>query len=45
MEGIEADEAPAEYYNLQGVKLAESELGSGIFVEKRGSKAKLVVKH
>ena len=45
VEGIEADEAPAEYYNLQGVKLAESELGSGIFVEKRGSKAKLVVKH
>ena len=40
---IEADEnAPVEYYNLQGVKVANPE--GGIFIKKQGSKAEKVLK-
>ena len=46
VEGIEADEieAPAEYYNLQGVKVANPE--NGLYIVKRGNKAtkEIVVK-
>lgn len=38
VEGIEADEnAPVEYYNLQGVRVAEP--ANGIFIVKKGNKA------
>lgn len=39
IEGIEADDvnAPAEYYNLQGVKVANPE--NGLYIVKRGNKA------
>lgn len=40
--GVEADEnAPVEYYNLQGVKVANPE--NGIFVRRQGSKATKVI--
>lgn len=41
IEEIAADNAPVEYYNLQGVKVANPE--NGIFVKKQGTKATKVV--
>lgn len=41
IEEIAADNAPVEYYNLQGVKVANPE--NGIFVKKQGAKATKVV--
>lgn len=44
---IIADEtnAPVEYYNLQGVKVAADNLSNGIYIKRQGSKAtKVVVK-
>ena len=39
---VDADEnAPVEYYNLQGVKVANPE--NGIFIKKQGNKATKVV--
>lgn len=37
VEGIEADSASAEYYNLQGVKVAQPEKG-GIYIVRKGAK-------
>ena len=41
IESIAADNAAVEYYNLQGVKVANPE--NGIFVKKQGAKATKVV--
>ena len=41
IEEIEAENAPVEYYNLQGVKVANPE--NGIFIKKQGAKATKVV--
>ncbi len=41
IEEIAADNAPVEYYNLQGVKVANPE--NGVFVKKQGAKAVKVV--
>ena len=41
IEEIEAENAPVEYYNLQGVKVANPE--NGIFIKKQGSKTTKVV--
>ncbi|MDE6468233.1 MAG: hypothetical protein K2L28_04970 [Muribaculaceae bacterium] len=42
IESIEADtEAPAEYYNLQGIRVANPE--NGIFIRRQGAKATKVV--
>ena len=38
---VGADNAPVEYYNLQGVKVASPE--NGIFIKKQGCKATKVV--
>jgi len=41
IEGVEADEnAPAEYYNLQGVRVANPE--NGIFIRRQGAKVEKV---
>lgn len=37
VEGIEVDAAPAEFYNLQGVKVAQPEKG-GIYIVRQGEK-------
>lgn len=37
VDGVEVDAAPAEYYNLQGVKVAQPEKG-GIYIVRKGSK-------
>ena len=37
IDGIEADNAVAEYYNLQGVKVANPEKG-GMYIVRRGAK-------
>ena len=41
IEEIEAENAPVEYYNLQGMKVANPE--KGIFIKKQGNKATKVV--
>ena len=41
IEEIEAENAPVEYYNLQGVKVANPE--NGIFIKKQGAKTTKVV--
>ena len=41
IEVIEAENAPVEYYNLQGVKVANPE--KGLFIKKQGNKATKVV--
>ena len=41
IETIEAENAPVEYYNLQGVKVANPE--NGLFIKKQGNKATKVV--
>ena len=42
---VEAENAPAEYYNLNGMKVGNGSLAPGIYVVRRGSKtSKLVVK-
>ena len=41
IEVIEVENAPVEYYNLQGVKVANPE--KGIFIKKQGNKATKVV--
>jgi hypothetical protein len=41
IENVAADNAAVEYYNLQGVKVANPE--NGIFVKKQGAKATKVV--
>ena len=43
IEGIEADEnAPVEYYNLQGVRVANP--ANGIFIKKQGNKVSKVIR-
>ena len=37
IDGIEADNAAAEYYNLQGVKVANPDKG-GMYIVRRGAK-------
>lgn len=37
VDGVEADAAPAEYFNLQGVKVVQPEKG-GIYIVRKGSK-------
>ena len=32
------DNAPVEYYNLQGIKVNADELGSGVYIKKQGNK-------
>lgn len=46
IDSIEADNnAPAEYYNLQGIKVADGSLTPGIYVKRQGNKAtKIYVK-
>ena len=41
IEEVATDNAPVEYYNLQGVKVANPE--NGIFIKKQGSKTTKVV--
>ena len=41
IESIEAENAPVEYYNLQGVKVANPE--NGLFIKKQGNKAVKVI--
>lgn len=41
IEVIEAENAPVEYYNLQGVKVANPE--KGLFIKKQGNKATKVI--
>lgn len=44
IEGIEAAEAaPARYYNIQGVEVAEDNLTTGIYIRRQGNKATKVV--
>ena len=43
--GAEAENAPAEFYNLNGMKVSNANLAPGIYVVRQGSKAfKVVVK-
>ena len=42
VEGIAEDSAPAQYYNLQGVQIEASSLNHGVFIEKRGTQARLI---
>lgn len=40
-----ADNAPVEYYNLQGIKMASDNLPAGLYITKQGNKvAKVIVK-
>ena len=41
IEEVNAANAPVEYYNLQGVKVANPE--NGIFIKKQGAKATKVI--
>ena len=41
IESVEVENAPVEYYNLQGVKVANPE--NGLFIKKQGAKTTKVV--
>lgn len=41
--GIEADQAPAEYFNLQGVRVAQPEQGQ-LYIKRQGGKAVKVIR-
>lgn len=40
---VNDENAPVEYYNLQGVKVSGDNLGSGVYIKKQGRKASKVV--
>ena len=45
IEGIEADttDAPAEYYNLQGIRVAADQLVPGIYIERQGNTTRKIL--
>lgn len=43
VEGVGVDDAPVEYYNLQGVRMTSDALAPGIYIRRQGTKVEKVV--
>lgn len=43
IEGFDANDAPAEYFNLQGIRVAADQLTPGFYIERRGNSARKIM--